>query len=136
MDVHWWMLLPLIPLGLAAFFVFKVFRIRRRARRFLELSRPERLAFARAILRDGEIPLGPRVLVALAAAYLALPFDLIPDFIPVIGQADDFFVATAMLAVIHRVAPPERVEAAMRAARTPRPPPPAPASRARGRSAS
>ena len=117
MDFHWWMLLPLIPLGLAAFFAFKVFRIRRRARRFLELSRQERLAFARAVLRDEQVPIGARVIVSLAAAYLALPFDLIPDFIPVIGQADDFFVATAMLAVINRAAPDERMEAAMRAAR-------------------
>lgn len=117
MDFHWWMLLPLLPLGLASFFVYKVWRIRRRARTFLALSRAERLVFARAILRDPEAPIGPRVLVALAAAYLALPFDLIPDFIPVIGHADDFFVATAMLAVIHRAMPAERVVAAMRAAR-------------------
>lgn len=119
MDFHWWMLLPLIPLSLIGFFVYKIFRIRRRARRFLELTRQERLTFARAILRDNEVPLGARVIVGLAAAYLALPFDLIPDFIPVIGQADDFFVATAMLALINRAVPADRVEAAMRAARSP-----------------
>lgn len=118
MDFQWWMLLSLIPLGLAAFFIFKIFRIRRRARRFLELSRQERIAFARAILRDSEVPAAPRILVALAAAYLAMPFDLIPDFIPVIGQADDFFVATAMLALINRAVPSARVEAAMSAARS------------------
>lgn len=121
MDFHWWMLLPLIPLGLIGFFVYKIFRIRRRARRFLQLSRHERLAFARAVLRDREVAIGPRLLVALAAAYLAMPFDLIPDFIPVIGQADDFFVATAMLAVINRAVPAGRVEAAMDQARPPRP---------------
>lgn len=116
MDFHWWMLLPLIPLGLATLFVFKIVRIRRRGRQFLSLSRAERLEFARIMLRDGNLPIGGRILVALAAGYLALPIDVIPDFIPVIGHADDFLVVTALVAVINRVAEPARVQAAIREA--------------------
>jgi uncharacterized membrane protein YkvA (DUF1232 family) len=36
------------------------------------------------------------LLVALAG-YLALPFDLVPDFIPVAGQLDDVLVAALVL---------------------------------------
>ncbi|MEO8539720.1 MAG: DUF1232 domain-containing protein [bacterium] len=117
MDFHWWMLLPLIPLIGIGLVVFKVRRVRRRGRRFLELNRAERLEFARVMLRDGELPLGTRVLVGLAAGYLALPIDIIPDFIPVVGHADDFLVVTLLVAVINRAVPAARVEEAIAQAR-------------------
>ena len=105
MELQWWMLLPLIPLAGLAWAVFKVTRIRRRGRPFLELSRAERLEFGRIMLRDPNLPIVPRVLVAVAAAYLALPLDLIPDFVPVIGHADDFVVVTLLMAVMTRTLP-------------------------------
>jgi uncharacterized membrane protein YkvA (DUF1232 family) len=121
MDFHWWMLLPLIPLTMVALVVFRIVRVRRRGRQFLRLSRSERLEFARIVVRDGELPLVPRLLVGAAAGYLALPVDLIPDFIPVIGHADDFLVVTLLIAVITRTVPPERLDALAREARGERP---------------
>ena len=41
------------------------------------------------VLRDPHVPHRSKVLVAALIPYLALPFDLIPDFLPVAGQADD-----------------------------------------------
>jgi uncharacterized membrane protein YkvA (DUF1232 family) len=117
MDFQWWMLLPLIPLLAISLVVFKIVRVRRRGRRFLQLSRAERLEFARLLLRDGSLPLIPRLLVAAAAGYLALPIELIPDFIPVIGHADDFLVVTLLIAIITRTIPPEHLEATIREAR-------------------
>lgn len=111
MDFHWWMLLPLIPLMGIGLLAFKVVRIRRRGRRFLQLSHEERLEFARLVLRDRDLPVIPRVLVALAAGYLALPIDLIPDFIPIVGHADDFLVVTVLLALITRMMAPAQLEA-------------------------
>ena len=41
------------------------------------------------LLRDPRVPLRSKALIAGAAAYIASPIDLIPDFIPVIGRIDD-----------------------------------------------
>lgn len=41
------------------------------------------------LLRDPRVPKRCKIGMGLLAAYLTCPFDLIPDFIPVIGYADD-----------------------------------------------
>ena len=42
---------------------------------------------------DARVPLRDKILAGAAAAYLVTPVDLVPDFIPVAGQADDLMVA-------------------------------------------
>jgi uncharacterized membrane protein YkvA (DUF1232 family) len=49
------------------------------------------------LLRDPRVPLRSKAFIAGAAAYIASPIDLIPDFIPVIGRIDD--AAVIVLAV-------------------------------------
>jgi len=49
--------------------------------------------------------------------YLALPFDLIPDFIPVVGQLDDILVLTLAIALLIATIPRDRFDAALTAAR-------------------
>jgi len=115
-DFQWWMLLPLLPLSGFGFLTYKVVRTRRRARHFLMLTRAERVRFARIVLTEPDIPLVSRVLVAAAAAYLALPLDLIPDFIPILGHADDFLFITALLALVHRTLTASEVETLIRRA--------------------
>lgn len=41
-----------------------------------------------------------RLLLLLVAAYLAMPFDLVPDFVPVAGQLDDAIVLAVALRVV------------------------------------
>ena len=53
---------------------------------------------------DPRVPRREKVLAALAVAYLVSPLDLIPDIIPVIGQADDLGVAVLAVGRLLRVA--------------------------------
>ncbi|MFH0810855.1 MAG: DUF1232 domain-containing protein [Pseudomonadota bacterium] len=46
---------------------------------------------------DDRLPSGKRMRIGLAAAYLLSPLDLIPDWIPVLGQIDDVVVAALLL---------------------------------------
>jgi uncharacterized membrane protein YkvA (DUF1232 family) len=61
--------------------------------------------FAR-LLRDRRVPRPTRLLVGAAIGYLALPFDLVPDFIPVAGQLDDaLLVAFVLRRLVRRTGP-------------------------------
>ena len=62
----------------------------------------------RAILKDNRTPLISKILLLIAIGYLLLPFDFIPDWIPVSGLLDDTilipsFVILAMLFVPKQV---------------------------------
>lgn len=49
------------------------------------------------LTRDPRVPALPKLLAAASAVYIALPFDLIPDFLPVLGQLDDIAVLLVAL---------------------------------------
>lgn len=51
----------------------------------------------RLALRDKRTPLAAKLLLLLALAYLLLPFDLVPDFIPVLGQIDDLVIVPTLV---------------------------------------
>jgi uncharacterized membrane protein YkvA (DUF1232 family) len=57
------------------------------------------------LLRDQRLPRRHKLLVAALIPYLALPFDLIPDFVPVAGQLDDAVLVAFVLRRIVRVNP-------------------------------
>ena len=48
-------------------------------------------------MRDERVPRWRKLLLAALVGYLALPLDLIPDFIPVAGQLDDVLIVALML---------------------------------------
>lgn len=50
----------------------------------------------------GRFPLSTKILIAACLVYLASPIDLIPDFIPVIGQADDLLVLALLMKVVQK----------------------------------
>ncbi|MFZ5896398.1 MAG: YkvA family protein [Myxococcota bacterium] len=68
---------------------------------------PDTLRLLRRLATDANLPKGVRVRLGLLFVYLAIPFDLIPDFIPVIGYADDAIIACAVLRSVVRRAGPE-----------------------------
>ena len=49
------------------------------------------------LLGDSRVELRWKVISGLALVYLALPFDLVPDFIPVLGQLDDAILVALVL---------------------------------------
>ncbi|GIG91441.1 YkvA family protein [Plantactinospora endophytica] len=58
---------------------------------------PDLLRLLRRMAADPTMPPGVRVRLGLLLCYLAIPIDLIPDFIPVLGYADDAIIVTAVL---------------------------------------
>ena len=64
------------------------------------------------------MPFGVRWRIALALLYNAQPFNLIPDFIPVIGFADNVVVTTWALRGAVRRAGPDSVARHWRGSRT------------------
>lgn len=65
-------------------------------------SIPDYLRLLWGLFRDPRVAMFDKVLVLAALAYAISPIDLIPDFIPILGQADDVFFL--LLAVQHLVA--------------------------------
>jgi uncharacterized membrane protein YkvA (DUF1232 family) len=63
---------------------------------------PDLFRLLRNLAADRSLPRGVRVRLGLLLAYLALPFDLIPDFVPVLGYADDAIVVTLVLRSVVR----------------------------------
>jgi uncharacterized membrane protein YkvA (DUF1232 family) len=64
---------------------------------------PDLVRLLRRLAGDPAVPLGARVTLWLLAGYLASPIDLVPDFVPLLGYADDAIVAAvALRRVVHR----------------------------------
>ena len=63
---------------------------------------PDCIVFAGRLLADPRVPRSRKLLLAALAGYLALPFDLVPDFIPVAGHLDDAIIAALVLGIVVR----------------------------------
>src|SRR5262245_52836953 len=63
---------------------------------------PDTLRLLRRLATDSALPRGIRVRLWLLFVYLAMPFDIIPDFIPVIGYADDAIIGCLVLRSVVR----------------------------------
>ncbi len=68
------------------------------------------LEFYQRIMADRRTPLIPKILLWLALGYLLLPFDLIPDFIPLIGHLDDLILVPAMVMLALKLVPQQLIE--------------------------
>jgi uncharacterized membrane protein YkvA (DUF1232 family) len=67
---------------------------------------------------DPRVPLKSKIAIAVAVGYLLCPIDLIPDFIPVLGQVDDLIIVPALIGYAVKSIPPEMLEEYKRKARS------------------
>jgi uncharacterized membrane protein YkvA (DUF1232 family) len=64
---------------------------------------PDLLRLLKRLAADSSLPRGARWRLWLLIGYLAMPIDVIPDFVPVLGYADDVIVtALALRSVVRR----------------------------------
>ncbi|MDP2247037.1 MAG: DUF1232 domain-containing protein [Nitrosomonadales bacterium] len=63
------------------------------------------LAFYQLVLHHPQTPRMAKFLLWLAVAYVLLPFDLIPDFLPIIGQLDDLVIVPGLIYLALKIIP-------------------------------
>ena len=90
----------------AAFVLALVVAGRRESARALAGFIPDCVILCSRLLRDPRVPRRKKVLLVALAGYLAMPFDLVPDFIPVAGQLDDAMLLAVALRRLVRGAGP------------------------------
>ena len=67
---------------------------------------PDVLRLLRRLAADKALPRGVRLRLVALLVYLAVPIDLVPDFIPVLGYADDAIaIALVLRSVVRRAGP-------------------------------
>ncbi|MGW4489534.1 YkvA family protein [Amycolatopsis sp. NPDC004368] len=115
-GAFWWDLLigiaaALLVAWLALVVVLVVARPRGNLLREALRLLPDLLRLVRRLAADRDLPRGVRIRLGLLIAYLALPIDLIPDFIPVLGYADDAIVVAVVLRSVVRRAGIDAVRA-------------------------
>jgi uncharacterized membrane protein YkvA (DUF1232 family) len=99
--VDWWEWL-LVALAstlifYAGFVAWLIVAGRREDARALATLIPDCIVLVGRLIRDQRVPRRRKVLLVALVGYLALPFDLVPDFIPVAGQLDDVIVVALVL---------------------------------------
>lgn len=111
----WWHTAVAILVGLLLIYATLVLLLWRYARRHPDTVTmrdalrllPDLLRLIRRLAADPAVPTGVRVRLGLVIVYLAFPIDLIPDFIPVLGYADDAIIIALVLRSVTKRAGPD-----------------------------
>lgn len=75
-------------------------------KRAARLPAAHRFRLAWRLARSPRVPLRARLPLLALLVYLAMPLDIVPDFIPVLGQLDDLLIAGIAVWWFMRVCPP------------------------------
>ena len=69
----------------------------------LNLTGIPRLVFR--LMLDRRVPLGVKLILPAAVAYIIAPFDLVPDILPALGRIDDVLVLLISIGLFLAMAP-------------------------------
>jgi uncharacterized membrane protein YkvA (DUF1232 family) len=109
--MSWWQALSIAAVTAlalyAALVVVLIVAGRRQDARALAGFIPDCIVLFRRLLGDDRVPRRRKLLVGALIGYLAMPIDLVPDFIPVAGQLDDAIVVALVLRSLLRAGGPE-----------------------------
>ncbi len=61
-------------------------------KQIFRLTLRSKVRLAKELLSDRRVPWYAKAIIPVLVLYLAMPLDIIPDFIPVLGQLDDLLV--------------------------------------------
>ena len=89
-------------------------RVRDTGKRLGKLSTRRKLRLAWALARDRRIRRPVRAIPFFLLLYLAMPLDIVPDFIPVVGQLDDLLVLAIGAGLMIRFTPADVLEEHLR----------------------
>ena len=115
---EWWQILVSIAGGLVMLWLILVGLLWWQQRRqpggaslrdLLRLA-PDVVRLLTRLIRDRTVPTGVRIWLGVLVVYLVSPIDLIPDFIPVIGYADDAIIVAIALRFATRRAGADAIE--------------------------
>ena len=110
--MHWWQILVSAVTALLVLWIVPILLLWkakpddmsvRAAARLL----PDTLRLVRRLGVDRSLPISVRMLLWLLIGYLLLPIDVVPDFVPVLGYADDVVAIVLVLRLVVRRAGPE-----------------------------
>jgi uncharacterized membrane protein YkvA (DUF1232 family) len=62
------------------------------------------------VLKDPRTPKLSKILLWIALGYLLLPFDILPDFLPVVGHLDDVLIVSVLVIIALKMIPKEIVD--------------------------
>jgi uncharacterized membrane protein YkvA (DUF1232 family) len=107
---HWLLVAAGVTVALyAAFIAWLLLAGRRSDARALAGFVPDCVVLFRRLLGDDRVPRRNRLLLVALVGYLLMPFDLVPDFIPVAGQLEDAIIVAWVLRTVLRSGGPDLV---------------------------
>jgi uncharacterized membrane protein YkvA (DUF1232 family) len=107
-ELEWLAIGAGITIGIYLVLVLALVLLGRRAdARALARFIPDCLVLLRRLVGDERVPKRRKMVLVALVAYLAMPIDLVPDFIPVVGQLDDVIIAALALRYALRSGGPE-----------------------------
>ena len=117
-SMEWWQILLIVVATVSLVTLLVLWILWRKASaqtkslaaRLGRLPWRSKLQLALTIMTDPDVPTAARIIPPLLILYLSLPIDIIPDFIPVLGQIDDVLVLVVGLGLLAKTLPARLLE--------------------------